>query len=129
MAITIIKGADGIRNTFIANATLEHGRVVQIGANRQVTLADDTTTKLQGGVVQGDVLSGAVTRVVTHGIASGLRCAGAVVYGALISATSGISGAGSITTWTSGASAGTILGKALNSGGVGSGIAALVALG
>jgi hypothetical protein len=127
MSITIIKAQDGVIEVCTAADTLYDGQAVKIGANKEVTLADDSdgdALLAQLGFVKGNSVSGAVARVVTGGMVSNAWVEGTLQPGQLIQATSGISGAGMITQWTSGV--GSILGTAIISGAQGSNIPALV---
>lgn len=127
MSITIIKGPDGVIEICTATETLYSGQAVKIGASKQVSLADDSDEDAllaQFGFMKGNAVSGGKARVVTGGMVSNAWVEGTLEPGQLVQATSGISGAGMITLWTSGV--GSILGTNIVSSDQGSNTPVLV---
>ena len=132
MAITVIKGPEGVRVVLTAIEDITGPKVVMAAGNKQIkTLASGNELEVCGATEE-TVTSGDVIRVVTEGIVSGILCAEAVNYGQAVQGGLGISGTvsgvtGVIRPLLSGV--GAMAGKALNSGGLGSGIPLLVDLG
>lgn len=134
MAITIIKGPEGIRTVFSAYGPITQLRSLQFisGEDKLVGEAMSGYPGRAAGVAAETVASGDLIRAITHGLASGVICASSVIPGQglqLVAASGLISGTGHIGPLLSGTYDGRMLGKAAMSGGRGSGIAALVDLG
>ena len=132
MAITIIKGPEGIRTVFSAYGPITQLRSLQFisGEDKLVGEAMSGYPGRAAGVAAESVVSGDLIRAITHGLASGVICASSVIPGQglqLVAASGLISGTGHIGPLLSGV--GAMLGKAAMSGGRGSGIAALIDLG
>ncbi len=132
MAITIIKGPEGVRVAFTAIEDITGPKVVMAAGNKQVTTLVSGNETAVCGATEETVTSGDLIRVMTEGIVSGILCAEAVNYGQAVQGGLGLSGTASgvtgvIRPLTSGI--GAMAGKALNSGGIGSGIPLLVDLG
>lgn len=133
MPITVIKGPDGVRTLFTATETIIQGRVLKVatGTKRVGLLASGFETKVAGVAAEG-VSSGALVRVVTQGVVSGIRCTASVSEGQPVQGAQGTSGlisgsGGYIIPLTSGV--GAMLGKALASGAFYAEIPVLVDLG
>jgi hypothetical protein len=127
MSIKIVRGPNGVVEICTSVDTLYDGQAVKIGANKQVSLADDTdgdALLAQLGFIRGNAVSGEVARVVIGGMVSNAWVEGTLEPGNLVQATSGISGAGMVTIWTSGV--GSILGTAIISGAAGSNVPVMV---
>ncbi|GAH19522.1 unnamed protein product [marine sediment metagenome] len=134
MAITIIKGPEGIRTVFSAYGTITQLRSLQFisGEAKLVGEAMSGYPSRAAGVAAETAVSGDLIRAITHGLASGVICASSVIPGQglqLVAASGLISGTGHIGPLLSGTYDGRMLGKAAMSGGRGSGIAALIDLG
>lgn len=132
MPITVIKGPEGVRTLFTASGPITQLRSLQIlsGAAKIVEEATSGQQSRGCGVAAETVVSGDLIRVITQGLASGVICGSGIKAGQAVQtmATSGvISGIGHIAPLLSGV--GSMLGKALMSGGTGSGIQILVDLG
>lgn len=133
MAITVIKGPDGVRTLFTATETITQSKVLKISAvNKRVGLLLSGDELKVAGVAAEAAVSGALVKVITHGVASGVKCTASVSYGAAVQGAMGTSGTisglgGYIIPLTSGVSA--MLGKALASGAFFSDIPVMVDLG
>lgn len=134
MPITVIKGPDGIRTLFTASGPITQLRSLQILILSGVAkIVEEATSGQQDrgcGVAAESVASGDLIKVLTQGLASGVICGSGINAGQAVQtmATSGvISGTGHIAPLLSGV--GAMLGKAVMSGGTGSGIQILVDLG
>ncbi|MBA7703002.1 hypothetical protein ES703_111782 [subsurface metagenome] len=132
MPITVIKGAEGVRVVLTAIEDITGPKVVMAAGNKQVTTLASGNELEVCGVTKETVTSGELIRVMTEGIVSGILCAEAINYGQAVQGGLGISGTvsgvtGLIRPLLSGV--GAMAGKALNSGGIGSGIPLLVDLG
>lgn len=133
MPIAIIKGPEGVRVVLTAIEDITGPKVVMVAGNKQVTTLASGNELEVCGATKETVTSGNLIRVMAEGIVSGLLCAGAINYGQAVQGGSGISGTvsgetGLIRPLLSGIGA-AMVGKALNSGGIGSGIPVLVDLG
>jgi len=132
MPITIIKGPDGVRTLFSSYGTITQLMSLKFGSGgaKLVEEAMSGYPERAAGVAAESVASGDLIRVITHGLASGVICASSVIPGQaleLVAATGLSSGTGHIGPLLSGV--GCMLGKAVMSGGTGSGIQILVDLG
>jgi len=132
MAMTIIRGPEGVRTLLNAGDTIAQLRTLQIwsGAAKVVVEAMSGYTDRPAGVAAESVVSGKLVRVTTTGIVSGVICASGVQMGdsLQIESASGFTpDTGLIAPLLSGV--GAMFGKALMSGGRGSGISMLVDLG
>lgn len=131
MAITIIKGPEGIRTVFSAVETITQFRTVQLasGFTKSVKEVVSGYPELGGGVAAESVVSGDLIRVITGGLVSGVICASGVSFGDILQvfAASGLgSGTGHVAPQLSGVM---MFGKAITSGGRGSGIGMIVDFG
>lgn len=135
MPITIIKGPEGIRTIFSAYGPITQLRTLQFISGVAAKVVGEAMSGYPdraAGVAAETVASGDLIRVITHGLASGVICASGVTLGQaveLVARVGLISGTGHIGPLLSGTYDGRMLGKALNSGGTGSGISMLVDLG
>ena len=133
MAISIIKGPEGIRTLFTASGPITQLRSLQILSGAATKIVEEATSgqRVRGcGVAAESVVSGDLIRVITQGLASGVICGSGINAGQAVQAfaSSGlISGTGHIAPLLSGL--GAMLGKAVMSGARGSGIQILVDLG
>ena len=129
MAITIIKGPEGIRTVFTGIGPITQLRTVQLASG--VARVEEVTsgyTELGLGVAAESV-SGALVRVITGGYVSGVICASGVTPGQILQvfAASGLgSGTGHVVPQLSGVM---MIGKATTSGARGSGIGMIVDFG
>jgi len=133
MSITVIKGPEGVRTIFSAGETITQLRTLQLmsgGAAKVVGEAVSGSRDRGVGVSAEGVVSGELIRAITQGIASGVFCGSGISAGEALQmlATSGVtSGTGHVGPLLSGL--GSMFGRALMSGGYGSGIQILVDLG
>jgi len=131
MAITIIKGPEGIRTVFSAVETITQLRTVQIasGFTKSIKEVVSGYPELGLGVAAESVASGDLARIITGGYVSGVICASGVTLGQILQAfaASGLgSGTGHVAPQLSGVM---MIGKAMTSGARGSGIGMLVDFG
>ncbi|GAH19516.1 unnamed protein product, partial [marine sediment metagenome] len=77
MAITIIKGPEGIRTVFSAYGTITQLRSLQFisGEAKLVGEAMSGYPSRAAGVAAETAVSGDLIRAITHGLASGVICA------------------------------------------------------
>lgn len=132
MAITVIKGPDGIRTVLTAVEDITQSKAVIAAGDKETMTAADLNESEVIGLAAATTTSGQLARVLVKGVQSGVVCAEAVNCGQAVQAGTGASGAvsgqtGLVRALTSGV--GAMLGRALNSGGFGSGIPLLVDLG
>jgi len=131
MAITVLKGPEGIRTVLTAGGAITQLRsLVAQGASKVVIETISGYINRPMGISAESAVSGAMIRVTIAGLASGVICASAVLAGQSLqveSASGLISGAGHVAPLLSGS--GAQIGKALMSGGVGSGIGMVVDFG
>lgn len=160
MPLIRIQKDKGVKHIFIAGETISDLATIELlPGERQVRMGHTGNEQLAAGVARGLVASGALARVITQGIVSGVPVASGQTVAAgdrLTIATSGavvpfntltanlISGAGAsgglvvdsqfaltsgiLSGVNTGINTGRVLGKALTSGGGGSGIQMLVCL-
>ncbi len=131
MPITVIKGPEGIRTAFSAVETITQLRTVQLasGYTRSVMEVVSGYPELGAGVAAESIASGDLGRIITGGYVSGVICASGVSFGDILQvlAASGLSsGTGHVAPQLSGVM---MIGKAMMSGGRGSGIGMIVDFG
>lgn len=129
MAITIIKGPEGIQTVFTGIGAITQLRTVQLASG--VKRVEEVTSGYPdlGGGVAAETASGALLRVITGGYVSGVICASGVTPGQILQvfAASGLgSGTGHVAPQLSGVM---MIGKSMMSGGRGSGIGMIVDFG
>lgn len=94
MALVKVKLAR-IEEAFVSEEPIGQLAAVYISTGgRSVMEGDSTTQALVGGVALAQALSGKVTRVVTHGIVSGVICGAVVSAGDRVTCTNVTSGGG-----------------------------------
>ncbi|MBA7671406.1 hypothetical protein ES703_79564 [subsurface metagenome] len=74
MPLLKIQSYPGFKEIFIASDTISDLATVElvVGPGRRVAMGSTTNQHLAAGVARGAVVSGALVRVVTHGIVSGV---------------------------------------------------------
>lgn len=133
MPITVIKGPDGVRTLFTTTEAITQSKVLRVSeVDKKVAIMTSGNELKVAGVAAGGAFSGQLIRSKIEGVASGLICAEAISYGQTVQGGERISGTlsgigGLIRPLTSGV--GAMLGRALNSGDLGSGIPIIVDLG
>lgn len=133
MSITIIKGPEGVRVVSQAYGSITQLRsliVAVSGEGNYVEEARSGYTARAAGAAAESASSGDIVRMITHGLVSGLICASGVQMGdsLQVESASGLqSGTGYVAPLVSGV--GAFFGRAMISGGRGSGITVLVDLG
>jgi len=75
MPLLKIQSYPGFKEIFIASDTISDLATVElvVGPGRRVAMGSTTNQHLAAGVARGAVVSGALARVVTHGIVSGVK--------------------------------------------------------
>lgn len=75
MPLLKIQSYPGVREIFIASEAISDLATVElvVGPGRRVAMGSTTRQELAAGVARGGVVSGALIRVVTHGIVSGVK--------------------------------------------------------
>jgi len=75
MPLLKIQSYPGFKEIFIASDTISDLATVElvVGPGRRVAMGSTTNQHLAAGVARGAVVSGALIRVVTHGIVSGVK--------------------------------------------------------
>ncbi|GAJ03299.1 unnamed protein product [marine sediment metagenome] len=75
MPLLKIQSYPGFRQVFIASDTISDLATVElvVGPGRRVAMGSTANQHLAAGVARGAVVSGALVRVVTHGIVSGVK--------------------------------------------------------
>ncbi len=75
MPLLRIQSYPGIKQIFIASEAISDLATVElvVGSGRRVAMGSTANQHLAAGVARGAVVSGALARVVTHGIVSGVK--------------------------------------------------------
>lgn len=75
MPLLKIQSYPGVKEIFIASEAISDLATVElvVGPGRRVAMGSTTRQELAAGVARGAAVSGAIVRVVTHGIVSGVK--------------------------------------------------------